>query len=148
LDYDYRSGDPLFPDHDVVIGVRFKWIILDSSRRQRSGAVRLEQRRLDDQLAEQRRQVATDLQRARADFNTAGSLANLADSALISARRTRDMRSELYEYGRINVDEVLAAEAELSGQQAQRRMADLDLVRAWLEYRLAAGLPLELPIHE
>jgi outer membrane protein TolC len=143
--YDYRSGVPLFPSHDVVVGVQMTWVLVDGSRVQRSDALRQERRRLEDQLAEQRHQVATDLQRARADFNTARSQGELADSALTSARRTREMRSGLYEYGRSNIDEVLAAEAEVSGQQAQRWGADLEIVRAWLEYRLAAGLSLEVP---
>lgn len=145
--YADRSGVPLYPDHDLMVGVQMTWSLFDAGTLgPRASALRLEKQALEQQLSERRRQVAVELQHARSSFVTAKSLGELAESALVSARKTLDTRSALYQYGRVNIDEVLAAQADLANQTALHDVAALDLIRAWLECRLAMGIDLNDPV--
>jgi outer membrane protein TolC len=138
-----NRGVSILPDHDRVIGVQLSWPIFDGGTRgPRQSALNSEREALRAQREELVSGIAVQLTRARARFVTAAGLRRLALSSVRSATKTLDTRSALYEYGRVHIDEVLAAEAELVGQKAMADLADLDLVGAWVAYQLEAGTPL------
>jgi outer membrane protein TolC len=85
------------------------------------------------------RNIKLDLERNKTLFDTARSLRVSAQVGIESARANVETRRAQYEIGRLQIDEVLSAEAELAKQQALFETAAIDMLRAWLEYQHAAG---------
>lgn len=146
--YDRYHGVPTLPDHQAEIGVQISWTMF-------SGDVYSKERdayehradALEQNAAELRRDVVLDIQQAQAEFTTASSVRDLAESAVASAQETFNTRSALYGYGRATIDEVLDADADLAKQKAVLDVARINIVRAWFAYQLAVGRDLAVALN-
>ena len=139
------DGSPIMPEEDTRIGVSMNWEPFTSGRRSaQATAAAFERDAADAEYREARAGLRVQLARAEGDFQSAVALATLAKSALASAQSTLQTRSARFEAGRATIDDVLDAEARLAEQAALAASAEFQKWQALINYRLAAGLPLQL----
>lgn len=147
--YDRYHGVPTYPDHQTEVGVQLSWTIFSGDvYSKQQDAYEHQANALDQQTVELRRRVSLDIQQAEADYTTATSVRDLAQTAVASAQETYNTRSALYDYGRATIDEVLDADADLAKQKAVLDVARINIVRAWFSYQLAVGRDLAVALNE
>lgn len=136
-------GTGIQAEEDTRVGVSLSWTPFTSGRRRASrDAVQAESDALARELADARAGVRTEIARARADFDTAVSLARLAASALDAARSTLDTRAAQFESGRATIDQLLDAQARVAEQEALVHTARYAGLQAWIRFNLARAAPL------
>lgn len=145
LSYLRSDGSPIMPEEDTRIGVSLNWEPFSSGRRAAQASAAAYQRdAADADYREARAGLRVQLAQAEGDFQSAVALATLAQSALASAKSTLQTRGARFEAGRATIDDVLDAEARLAEQTALAASAEYQQWQALINYRLAAGLPLQL----
>lgn len=138
------DGDPIEPEHDVRAAVQVQWQLFSGGTRSaRRAALQAQAQDAQARLAEQRRQVRLELERAYQDLALAQERERLAAAAEESAGQRLAVRNARFEAGREHIEDVLAAEAVLQQQRTRRVSAALDRLEAQLDVRHALGL-LEL----
>ncbi len=140
---DWRRLDPSpFTDRAILEArIAVSWRPFASgTRKTRAAAVRARQRAAADQLTELRRGAAIEIRQALADFDTAKQALAVRARDVIQARETLRVETARYLNGRATLNDVLEFEALLRERNTLRDLAELDILAAWIDYRLAAGL--------
>lgn len=135
------DGDPIEPERDLRAAVQVQWHVFSGGTRSaRHAALTAQAAELESQLAEQRRQMRLEIERAYQDLSLAQERQRLAQAAEESAKQRLAVRNSRFEAGRERIEDVLAAEAVLQQQITRVVAARWDVLQAKLDVRHALGL--------
>lgn len=140
LKYSHSNGVNTTPDNDTQAALSLEWTPYASgTRAPRQQALEAQRQMLLAQRDESRLGIRVQLEQARQHYRIAEGLQALALTAVDSAKATLQTRSARFDAGRANVDDVLAAQAEVAEQSANAQIANYQRLRAWLQWQLAIG---------
>ncbi len=129
-------------DQDWTVGLGLTWELFDGGERHADRGERLADARAATLGFEQlERSVSLDVETAEVGLDTEQASLGRAEVALDAARRNVDETSELYRQGLVRALEVVDANLQLFVAEVERVGAQLDLALAYLDWRLATGLP-------
>ena len=139
---DWQSLDPSpFTERNILearLAVSWK-PFASGSRKTRAAAVTARKKAATHRLTEAERLVKIGIAAARADFDTARAAVRVRGIEIDQARETLRVEAARYQEGRATLNDVLEFEALLRDRRTQQELAYLDVLSAWLDYRLATG---------
>ncbi|RMH22824.1 MAG: TolC family protein, partial [Acidobacteria bacterium] len=134
------AGDPFRPDALTQGAIAVAWNpFAAGSRRPQAAALNAERAAVDADLRELRRAVEIEIRDALARLNTARAAVAVRARGVELARETLRIEGERHRAGRATTNDLLDAEAALRRQQTEHRLAQLDVLRAWIHLDLAVG---------
>src|SRR5580692_4201124 len=137
VQYIHENGAPFVSPNTGAVGLSLKWTVFEFGKRR--GQVlerRAEVAQAEESLAQARRRVQVDVEKAVRKLNRVEAALDSARQLLASATEARRVTSDRVEAGTANQSALLDAEAAISGAQADvlraeydRNIAAADLVR-------------------
>ncbi len=135
------GGDPFLPEELLEGGLALSWNpFAAGTRGPRRAALEAERDALAADLTELRRAVATQVRSAASRLATARAAADVRRRGVELADETLRVERERAAAGRVTTNDLLEAEADLRRQRTQSELARLDILRAWFNLALAAGV--------
>ena len=139
--YINSDGDPFLPDELLEGGLAVSWNPFASgTRAPRRAALEAEHEALAADLTELRRGVEIEVREAATRLTTARAAAEVRRRGVELATETLRVERERNRAGRSTTNDLLEAEANLRRQRTQSELARLDILRAWFDLALAAGV--------
>jgi outer membrane protein TolC len=133
VQYIHENGAPFVSPNTGVVGLNLKWTVFElGKRRGQVSEHRAEVAQAEENLAQVRRHVQVEIEKAVRKLNRAETALESAKRVLASATEARRVTSDQVEAGTANQSALLDAEAALSGAQA-------DLLRAEYDRSVAAA---------
>ena len=140
VQYIHENGAPFVSPNTGVVGVNLKWTVFEFGKR--SGQVlerRAEVAQAEENLAQVRRRVQVDVEKAVRKLNRAETALDSARQLLASATEARRVSSDRVEAGTANPSALLDAEAAISGARADVLRAEYDRSVAAADLARLAG---------
>jgi multidrug efflux pump subunit AcrB/outer membrane protein TolC len=133
VQYIHENGAPFVSPNTGVVGLNLKWTVFEfGKRRGQVSERRAEVAQAEESLAQLRRRVQVDVEKAVRKLNRAETALDSARQLLASATEARRVTSDRVEAGTANPSALLDAEAAISGAQA-------DVLRAQYDRSIAAA---------
>ncbi len=135
------SGDPFLPEDQIEGGISVSWkAFAAGTRGPRAAALEAERRALAAELTELRRAIEIEIRTAVTGLENARAAARVRRRGVELATETLRVERERNRAGRATTNDLLDAEAALHRQRTQSELARLDILRAWFNLALAAGV--------
>lgn len=129
--YTYQEGFTLYPENNTFIGVLMKWNIQDVFSNTYVKRQRLSlKKQAEENLADTREQVNTDIEKAHRKLTQSAELITVANKVLTFRREDLKIQTDRYHAG-------LNLEADLLAAKAAMAKAEADVFAAQLHYRIA-----------
>src|SRR5579862_3037949 len=127
VQYIHENGAPFVSPNTGVVGLNLKWTVFEfGKRRGQVSERRAEVAQAEENLAQTRRRVQVDVEKAVRKLNRAETALDSARQLLASATEARRVDSDRVEAGTANQSALLDAEAAISGAQADVLRAEYD----------------------
>jgi len=138
--YIHENGAPFVSPNTGVVGLNLKWTVFEfGKRRGQVSERRAEVAQAEENLAQVRRHVQVDVEKAVRKLNRAETALDSARQLLASATEARRVTSDRVEAGTANQSALLDAEAAISGAQADALRAEYDRSVAAADLARLAG---------
>ena len=127
VQYIHENGAPFVSPNTGAVGLNLKWTVFEFGKRH--GQVlerRAEVAQAEESLAQARRRVQVDVEKAVRKLNRVETALDSARQLLASTTEARRVTSDRVEAGTANQSALLDAEAAISGAQADVLRAEYD----------------------
>jgi outer membrane protein TolC len=125
--YIHQNGAPFVSPNNGAVGLNLKWTVFEfGKRRGQVSERRAEVAQAEENLAQVRRRVQVDVEKAVRKLNRAETALDSARQLLTSATEARRVTSDRVEAGTVNQSALLDAEAAIAGAQADVLRAEYD----------------------
>ena len=140
VQYIHENGAPFVSPNTGAVGLNLKWTVFEfGKRRGQVSERRAEVAQAEENLAQVRRRVQVDVEKAVRKLNRAETALDSARQLLASATEARRVTSDRVEAGTANQSALLDAEAAISGAQADVLRAEYDRSVAAADLARLAG---------
>jgi len=138
---DQRSEGLLFvAEDDQRALLEFAWPIFAGGQlRSKKKAIKSQAQAATNQLLELQRNIQVEIQQAEALRRNAVSAIEFAKQSLQLDIERLELSRKRYDAGRLNIDELLDAEASLAQSKTDLALAEIQLAQAWVAGKLAKG---------
>ena len=127
VQYIHENGAPFVSPNNGAVGLNLKWTVFEFGKRRGQVSERqAEVAQAEENLAQVRRRVQVDVEKAVRKLNRAETALDSARQLLASATEARRVTSDRVEAGTANQSALLDAEAAISGAQADVLRAEYD----------------------
>jgi outer membrane protein TolC len=127
VQYIHENGASFVSPNTGAVGLNLKWTVFEfGKRRGQVSERRAEVAQAEENLAQVRRRVQVDVEKAVRKLNRAETALDSARQLLASATEARRVTSDRVEAGTANQSALLDAEAAISGAQADVLRAEYD----------------------
>jgi len=139
-EYGWADGDPFRDGSQWQVAVQASWSpFAAGTRKPRIAAAKARAEAIRALRRERELEAEHEMRLALAGLRTARKNLEVATRSVALAEETRRVERRRYDEGRATTNDLLEAEADLRDAKAGRDVAELEIVRADLVYKLAAG---------
>ncbi len=140
LGWSWTDGSPYSVDSWAEGAISLNWKVLAAgTRAPRTRALQAKREAAERELVEARRSAQVEIRSAVATLTTARLAVAVSERGVEQATENLRVERERHDAGRITTNDLLIAEAELREQRTLYRMAQIEIVRSWINIWLATG---------
>ncbi|RLE25281.1 MAG: hypothetical protein DRJ65_08135 [Acidobacteria bacterium] len=138
--WSWTDGSPYSVDSWAEGAVSLNWkVFAAGTRAPRARALQAEREATGHRLLEARRAAEVEIRSALAALTTARSAVDVSERGVEQATENLRVERERHAAGRITTNDLLIAEAELREQRTLYQVAQVEIVRSWINLWLATG---------